>query len=57
MSIFKFAQVENPQSTDAKINKFLRFFATYRQALLSQNLIDYDDILLFSVQLLERFEV
>lgn len=56
VSIFKFSQVENPQSTDAKTNKFLRFFATYRQALLSQNLIDYDDILLFSVQLLERFE-
>lgn len=56
VSIFKFAQVENPQSNDAKINKFLRFFAVYRQALMSQNLIDYDDILLFSVQLLERFE-
>ena len=56
VSIFKFSQVENPQSTDAKINKFLRFFAVYRQALLSQNLIDYDDILLYSVQLLERFE-
>ena len=56
VSIFKFLQVENPQSTDAKINKFLRFFAVYRQALLSQNLIDYDDILLYSVQLLERFE-
>ena len=56
VSIFKFLQVENPQSTDAKINKFLRFFAVYRQALLSRNLIDYDDILLYSVQLLERFE-
>ncbi len=56
VSIFKFSQVENPQSTDAKINKFLRFFAVYHQALLSQNLIDYDDILLYSVQLLERFE-
>lgn len=56
VSIFKFSQVENPQSTDAKINKFLRFFAVYRQALLSRNLIDYDDILLYSVQLLERFE-
>ena len=56
VSIFKFSQAENPQSTDVKINKFLRFFAVYRQALLSQNLIDYDDILLYSVQLLERFE-
>lgn len=56
VSIFKFSQVENPQSTDAKINKFLKFFAVYRMALSSQNLIDYDDILLFSVQLLERFE-
>lgn len=56
VSIFKFLQVETPQSTDAKINKFLRFFAVYRQALLSRNLIDYDDILLYSVQLLERFE-
>ena len=56
VSIFKFAQVENPQSTDVKINKFLKFFAFYRQTLASQNLIDYDDILLFAVQLLERFE-
>ncbi len=56
ISIFKFAQVENPQSNDAKTNKFLRFFVYYKQALAGQNLIDYDDILLFSVQLLERFE-
>ena len=56
VSIFKFLQTENSQSTDAKINKFLRFFAVYRQALLSQNLIDYDDILLYSVQLLERYD-
>lgn len=56
VSIFKFSQVENPQSTDPKINKFLKFFAFYRQTLMSQNLIDYDDILLYSVQLLERFE-
>ncbi|MCM1010646.1 MAG: ATP-dependent helicase [Fusobacterium sp.] len=56
VSIAKFAQFENPQSTDPKINKFLKFFAFYRQTLAGQNLIDYDDILLYSVQLLERFE-
>lgn len=56
ISIFKFAQVENPQSGDVKIKKFLTFFNLYSQTLISQNLIDYDDILLFSVRLLEKFD-
>lgn len=56
VSIFKFSQVENPVSNDAKINKFLKFFNAYQLTLASQNLIDYDDILLFSVKLLENFE-
>ena len=56
ISIFKFAQVENPQTTDVKTKQFLKFFFAYRDTLLSQNLIDYDDILLYSVKLLENFE-
>ena len=56
ISILKFAQIENPQSNDARTNRFLRFFNLYSQTLKSQNIIDYDDILLYSVQLLEKFE-
>jgi len=55
ISIFKFADVQNPQTNDEKVRKFLSFFNDYRQTLLNQNLIDYDDILLYSVKLLEKF--
>lgn len=40
-------------STDKKINKFLEFFKEYKVVLQENNLIDYDDMLLFSVKLLE----
>lgn len=42
------------QSEDKKLNKFLEFFNEYKTILQSNNLIDYDDMLLFSVKLLEE---
>lgn len=39
---------------DKKLLKFLDFFNEYRQFLQAENLIDYDDMLLFSVKLLEQ---
>ena len=40
--------------TDKKLTKFLDFFKEYKRILLENNLIDYDDMLLFSVKLLEE---
>ena len=40
--------------SDKKLAKFLEFFKEYKTVLLSNNLIDYDDMLLFSVKLLEE---
>lgn len=45
---------ENKPSSDKKLVKFLEFFKEYKQVLQSNNLIDYDDMLLFSVKLLEE---
>ena len=42
------------QSSDKKLAKFLDFFKEYKVVLQSNNLIDYDDMLLFSVKLLEK---
>ncbi|MDD3436235.1 MAG: UvrD-helicase domain-containing protein [Candidatus Gastranaerophilales bacterium] len=39
---------------DKKIVNFLEFFNEYNKVLQSNNLIDYDDMLLFSVKLLEE---
>lgn len=39
---------------DKKLIKFLEFFEEYKAVLQSNNLIDYDDMLLFSVKLLEE---
>lgn len=44
----------NTPSTDKKIEKFKTFYREYKQKLDEANLIDYDDILLFSVKLLEE---
>lgn len=44
----------NTPSTDKKIEKFKAFYREYQQKLDEANLIDYDDILLFSVKLLEE---
>lgn len=43
----------NPVS-DKKLAKFLEFFKEYQEVLKENNLIDYDDMLLFSVKLLEE---
>lgn len=42
------------QTEDKKLSKFLEFFNEYKTVLQSNNLIDYDDMLLFSVKLLEE---
>lgn len=44
----------NQPSADKKIEKFKEFYKSYQQKLEEANLIDYDDILLFSVKLLEQ---
>ena len=44
----------NKPTTDKKIEKFKTFYLAYQQKLDEANLIDYDDILLFSVKLLEE---
>lgn len=41
-------------STDKKVEKFKAFYRQYKAKLEEANLIDYDDILLFSVKLLEN---
>ena len=46
----------NKPSDDKKIEKFKNFYKEYQQKLNESNLIDYDDILLFSVKLLENNE-
>lgn len=56
ISIHKFSQVENPVTADKKLTKFLHCFGKYQSALKERNLIDYDDILLYSVKILEKFE-
>ncbi|MCQ2753824.1 MAG: ATP-dependent helicase, partial [bacterium] len=40
--------------TDKKLDKFKTFYLGYKEKLESANLIDYDDILLLSVKLLEE---
>lgn len=58
VSIFKIGggvRVQNrPQVPDKKLSKFLEFFEDYKMVLQENNLIDYDDMLLFSVKLLEE---
>lgn len=44
----------NKPSTDKKIEKFKEFYKQYQIKLDEANLIDYDDILLLSVKLLEN---
>ncbi len=39
---------------DMKLSRFLKFFFSYQQKLKSENLIDYDDILISAVKLLEE---
>ena len=44
----------NKPSSDKKIEKFKTFFKEYQAQLREGNLIDYDDILIMSVKLLEQ---
>lgn len=45
---------KKPPAEDKKLSKFLDFFEEYKTILHANNLIDYDDMLLFSVKLLEE---
>ena len=56
ISIHKFSQVENCTSADKKLTRFLQFFTKYKQELVEKNLIDYDDILLYAVKILENYK-
>ena len=57
ISIIKLQEGDiNKPSDDKKIEKFKNFYKEYQQKLNESNLIDYDDILLFSVKLLENNE-
>lgn len=54
-SVFKISQGEIPTSfTDVKIKKFFDFFNEYSIVMKESNLIDYDDMLISSVKLLEE---
>ncbi len=55
ISVMKLQQGDvNTPSTDKKIEKFKSFYKEYQYKLDEANLIDYDDILLLSVKLLEE---
>ncbi len=59
VSVFKLGggvvnNVATQQIQDAKIKKFLEFYEEYQKTLSEGNLIDYDDILISSVKLLEE---
>lgn len=55
ISIMKLGSGVIPKSvTDAKVKKFIEFYNLYSQSLKENSLIDYDDMLLSSVRLLEE---
>lgn len=57
VSVFKIGEgVFKDEISDAKINKFRQFFEGYQKILKEANLIDYDDMLISSVKLLEDNE-
>lgn len=57
ISVFKIGEgVFNTEFTDAKLKKFRQFFEGYQKILKEANLIDYDDMLISSVRLLEENE-
>ncbi len=47
-------RVQKPSTADKKVTKFLEFAEKYKKRLAENNLIDYDDMLLMSVRLLEE---
>lgn len=58
ISVYKIGRgsFENIKNKDKKLLKFKQFFEEYQKILNENNLIDYDDILLMSVRLLEDNE-
>ena len=46
--------IKNPKDFHPKVNRFIRFFREYQIKLGEDNLIDYDDILVSAVRLLEE---
>lgn len=57
ISVFKMScnnSIEQNNSDDKKIITFIKFYKEYQSVLKENNLIDYDDILISSVQLLEN---
>ncbi len=53
ISVFKIGCCEFNNSMDKKLEKFKIFFDEYQRTLREANLIDYDDMLISSVKLLE----
>lgn len=57
ISVFKIGEGSfNDGISDAKLKKFRQFFEGYQKILKEANLIDYDDMLISSVKLLEENE-
>lgn len=54
ISVFKIGCGRFQQTADKKIEKFQTFFEEYQKTLQQNNLIDYDDMLISSVRLLEE---
>ncbi|MBR1681538.1 ATP-dependent helicase [bacterium] len=54
VSVFKLGGGILSDEKDLKIEKFADFYKQYQQELKTQNLIDYDDMLISSVKLLEE---
>ena len=52
--IKKMLNLTKGSASDMKLSKFLKFFYNYQEKLKFNNLIDYDDILLSAVKLLEE---
>ena len=46
--------LKTPKDFHPKVNRFMRFFREYQTKLEEENLIDYDDILVSAVRLLEE---
>lgn len=53
ISVFKIGAGQFQSGMDKKLEKFQMFFEEYQQILKEANLIDYDDMLISSVKLLE----
>ena len=54
VSVYKLSEGNITSTTDVKIKRFADFFEGYQTLLRSQNLIDYDDMLISSVKLLRN---